>query len=198
MPATMPSRDVSPKSPDDGRTSGSMLIGISNNSHSQGSQLMVWMSNSMVRLAFVGSVACTLPSVKAQMSHVSIVPNASLPASARSRAPSTLSRIHLILLAEKYASGISPVFAVIVCATSGSLHNASTMLAVRRHCHTMALKIGSPVSRFHTTVVSRWLVMPILSISLACTSLETSSSVMVPSCAERMSMGSCSTQPGCG
>ena len=32
--------------------------------------------------------------------------------------------------------------------------------AVRRSCQTMAWPTGSPVSRFQTTAVSRWLVMP--------------------------------------
>jgi hypothetical protein len=39
--------------------------------------------------------------------------------------------------------------------------------AVRRSCHTIALWIGLPVARSHTTTVSRWLVMPIAAISLA-------------------------------
>ena len=51
------------------------------------------------------------PPVSFQISHVSIVPNASLPASARARAPGTLSSSQRILLAEKYASMSSPVFA---------------------------------------------------------------------------------------
>ena len=37
--------------------------------------------------------------------------------------------------------------------------------AVRRSCQTMALWIGSPVSRSQTTVVSRWLVMPMAAMS---------------------------------
>ncbi len=55
----------------------------------------------MVRLALVRSVTCTLPPVSFQISHVSTVPNKSSPASAFSRAPGTLSKIHLILVAEK-------------------------------------------------------------------------------------------------
>ena len=68
-----------------------------------------WMSNSSVRDAFVASVACTLPPVSFQSSHVSIVPASSSPRSARTRAPSTLSRIHAIFVAEKYGSSNSPV-----------------------------------------------------------------------------------------
>ena len=40
--------------------------------------------------------------------------------------------------------------------------------AVRRHCHTMALYTGLPVSFSQTTVVSRWLVMPMAAIRAAC------------------------------
>ena len=36
---------------------------------------------------------------------------------------------------------------------------------MRRSCQTMALAIGSPVLRSHTTVVSRWLVMPMAATS---------------------------------
>ena len=56
---------------------------------------------SIVRLALLGSVTCTLPRVKFQMSQVSTVPKHSSPRSARARAPSTLSRIHFALVAEK-------------------------------------------------------------------------------------------------
>ena len=98
---TMPAEAVRPNSPDEGSTSGSRDSGMPNRSSSHGSQRSSWMLYSMVRLAFVTSVACTLPWVSVQMSHVSTVPKASLPASASSRAPSTWSRIHLILLAEK-------------------------------------------------------------------------------------------------
>ena len=53
----------------------------------------VWMLNSIVREALVTSVTCIAPPVSCQTSQVSMVPNASSPASARSRAPGTLSRI---------------------------------------------------------------------------------------------------------
>ena len=39
--------------------------------------------------------------------------------------------------------------------------------AVRRSCQTMALWTGSPVARSQTTVVSRWLVMPMAAMSRA-------------------------------
>ena len=67
--------------------SGSIDIGIPSSSRIDGSQSRVPRSMSIVRLAFVTSVACT-PPVRCHSSHESIVPNAS---SAGSR--STWSRI---------------------------------------------------------------------------------------------------------
>ena len=152
----------------------------------------------MVRLAFVGSVAWTSPPVSTQISQVSTVPKSSSPASARSRAPATLSKIQRILLAEKYASGRRPVFARTMAATCASPHSSSTSPAVRRHCHTMAFITGCPVEGSHTMVVSRWLSMPMESMSLADSPCLAMSSVRHPSCEKRISCGLCSTQPGCG
>ena len=76
--------------------------------------------------------------------------------------------------------------------------NASHAGAVRRSCQTMALPIGSPVARFQTIVVSRWLVMPMPAMSLAASFACASASRAVASCVLQISRGSCSTQPGCG
>ena len=65
------------------------------------SHFSVWMLNSMVRDALVTSVTWVEPLVSFQISQLSMVPNASSPASALARAPGTLSRIHAILLPEK-------------------------------------------------------------------------------------------------
>ena len=46
-----------------------------------------------------------------------------------------------------------------------SAFSRSQKSAVRRSCQTMALWTGSPVSRSHTMVVSRWLVMPMAATS---------------------------------
>ena len=59
------------------------------------------MLNSIVRDALLTSVTCVAPPVSFQTSQVSTVPNASSPASARARAPGTLSRIHATLVPEK-------------------------------------------------------------------------------------------------
>ena len=59
------------------------------------------MLNSIVRDALLTSVTCVPPLVSFHTSQESTVPNASRPASARSRAPATLSRIQAILVPEK-------------------------------------------------------------------------------------------------
>ncbi len=69
------------------------------------------MLKSMVREALVTSVTWLSPWVSFQMSQLSTVPKASLPASARWRAPGTFSSSQLSLLPEKYASGSRPVLA---------------------------------------------------------------------------------------
>src|SRR4029450_12849346 len=81
---------VVPKSAALSFTSGSIDAGTFRISSSSASQLCVWILNSMVREALVASVACTLPPVSRHSRKESIVPNASLPASAvpaRRRAP---------------------------------------------------------------------------------------------------------------
>ena len=112
------------------------------------------MLNTIVREALVASVAWTLPPVRRHNRNVSIVPKASSPRLAAAFAPATLSRIHAILEPEKYASNNSPV----------RLPNSASPIlafilrhqsAVRRSCQTIALWIGRPVARSHTTVVSR-------------------------------------------
>ena len=75
---------------------------------------------------------------------------------------------------------------------------AAQMSAVRRSCQTMALWMGWPVWRFHTTVVSRWLVMPMAATSRACRPAVASTSRAVASWVSHSSFGSCSTPPGRG
>ena len=72
------------------------------------------MLKSIVLDALLTSVTWHPPLVRFQMSQVSTVPNLSFPASALALAPATLSRIHLILVALKYASMMRPVFSRIV------------------------------------------------------------------------------------
>ena len=73
-------------------------------SKSSSSQSSVARSINIVRLALLGSVACrppSVPPVRFQMHQVSVLPNMRSPASARSRAPSTFSRIQRIFGPEK-------------------------------------------------------------------------------------------------
>ena len=70
--------------------------------------------------------------------------------------------------------------------------------AVRRSCQTMALPTGSPVSAFQTSVVSRWLVMPMPSMRCGGTPLLATASRPAAIVASQSACGSCSTQPSRG
>ncbi len=66
---------------------------------------------SIVRLALVTSVTWAPPSrppVRFHKVQVSVLPNTASPRSAASRTPSTFSRIHCTLPAEKYVAGGNP------------------------------------------------------------------------------------------
>ena len=82
-------------------TCGIMEAGMPIRSNNSRSHSRVWMLKSIVREALETSVTWTSPRVSCQTSQLSTVPKRSFPASARSRAPGTLSRIHLILVPEK-------------------------------------------------------------------------------------------------
>src|SRR6478752_7606395 len=62
----------------------------------------------------------------------------------------------------------------------------------------MARWSGRPDDRSHTTVVSRWLVMPIAATASPASSQARTTSVSVATVAAQISSGSCSTQPGWG
>jgi len=96
------------------------------------------MLKSRVRLALVTSVTCSAPPLRFHISQLSTVPKASSPASARWRAPGTLSSSQATLVPEKYGSVTSPVRSRIVW-SKPSARRASHRAAVRRHCHTIAL-----------------------------------------------------------
>ena len=155
------------------------------------------MLNNIVRDALETSVAWTLPDVSCQISQLSMVPNASSPRIARWRAPGKCSSNQFSFVPEKYASMTRPVFSRMV-PSSPSRFNASQKSAVRRSCQTMAGATGVPLARSQSTVVSRWLVMPIAPMSLAARA-----DLPIVSAATRrwlchISMASCSTQPGLG
>ena len=81
------------------------------------------------------------------------------------------------------------------CPAALSLRQVS---AVRRSCQTMALWIGRPVRRSHSTQVSRWLVMPMAAMSPALSPAAASAWRAVSTVVRQMSSGSCSTQPSAG
>jgi hypothetical protein len=140
-----------------------------------------------VRDAFETSVAWTAPPVSRQRSHVSTVPKAS--PSCDPASP----RIHSSFVAEKYGSGVSPVRSRI-CSARSSRQRA----AVRRSCQTIAGPTGRPESRRQTSVVSRWLAIPIASISRAAIPASASAAAAARSTLSQSVSGSCSTQPGRG
>ena len=92
---------VWPYTSEEEHTRGIIERGTPSRSSSSWSHSSVLMLNSIVREALDTSVTWTSPRVSCQTSQLSTVPKRSLPASARSRAPGTLSRIHLILVPEK-------------------------------------------------------------------------------------------------
>ena len=92
---------VSPSTPLEGTMRGSSARGMWNRPSSSSSQSSVCRFISSVRAALLGSVACTRPAVRFQISQLSMVPKASSPASARARAPGTWSSSHSSLVAEK-------------------------------------------------------------------------------------------------
>src|SRR5919202_692001 len=98
-----------------------------------------------VRDAFEGSVAWMRPFDRRHIRKVSTVPKRISPRSARARVPGTLSRIHLTLEPEKYASVTRPVRARIALSRPLAF-KSSHMGTVRRLCQTMALQTGWPVA----------------------------------------------------
>ena len=69
---------------------------------------------------------------------------------------------------------------------------------VRRSCQTIARPSGSPVARSQTSVVSRWLVMPIAAIAPGPSPARSIAARQTAAVEDQMSAGSCSTQPDCG
>src|SRR5699024_822962 len=132
------------------------------------------------------------------INQVSTVPNNNLPSSANFLAPFTLSNIHFIFVAEKYASITKPVLCLIFSTIPSFSLNLSQNSDVLLHCHTIALYTGSPVSLFHIIVVSLWFVIPIESISLAVASTFDRASIIQPNCFAQISFASCSTHPAFG
>ncbi len=163
--------------------------------HSSSSQSTVDRFISMVRLALVTSVMWR--PVRFQISQVSMVPKRISPASARAPQP----RLGVEQPADlrtgevrgqRQPGALPETVLTLFAAQLGD------ELAVRVSCQTIALCTGWPVRRSHSTVVSRWLVIPMAARSLAprparCSALATHDWTL-----SQISAGSCSTQPGRG
>ena len=131
------------------------------------------MSNSIVRLALVASVAWTVAA--GEVPDQPRVDRAERQVVVDGMSRSASSHSNLM----PRSTGRAP--ARCVSRTSGRrppAASSSHRAAVRRSCQTIAVPYGSPVERFQATTVSRWLVMPIAAtVSPAPTRSTTSASV---------------------
>ena len=156
---------------------------------------------SIVRDALLTSVACTAPPVSFHTSHASTVPARAVPALAASRTAALFSSSQRSLVPLKYVAIGRPVFARKRSLPSpsppSSISRAHTPL-VRVSIHTSALCSGSPVSASHTTVVSRWFVMPTAATARPATAASASTEATTRRTVAQISFGSCSTHPCCG
>ena len=122
-------------------------------------------SNSIVRDAFVTSVACSVPPVSRHSRKLSIVPKAISPASARSRRPGDVVEQPADLRRREIRVDRP---ARCGCATVSAEPRRAPALAQRRRCAGPARRSrcapAGRCARSHSTVVSRWLVMPIAAI----------------------------------
>gem|GEM_PF-5129219 len=153
-PAGYKLRSTSPNTSEFDRTSGNIAREMPKSFNISSSHSPVRRLSNNVRDALVTSVACTRRPVNCHNNQQSTVPNSNFPASARDRAPATLSKIHRIFVAEKYGSSRNPVRSATNASTPSRFSRAQKS-AVRRSCHTIALYTGRPDSRSHTMVVSR-------------------------------------------
>ena len=126
------------------------------------------MSNSSVRDALVASVAWTVPPVSRHSRKLVDGAEGELALLGASRARRRHCRASTRSWSPRNTDRArSPVRAVTIGFVPVCLAARRTSAAVRRSCQTIALWIGLPVARSHTSVVSRWLVMPIAAMSAA-------------------------------
>ena len=131
---------------------------------SSSSQARRCRSNSIVRDAFVTSVACSLPPVSRHNRKLSIVPNAISPASARSRRPGDVVeqpadfRRREIRVDDETGAAAPPSRRARRSRQRSHSSRGAPVLPDDRVVHRAA------GARSHSTVVSRWLVMPIAAI----------------------------------
>ena len=166
MPSGRPGTPrVSPSRPADGQTSGSTAGGTPNSAHSSPSKRRAPMSKSSVRDALVTSVACGAARSAARS-------GSCRRSRTRSRPPrrARAARSRCRAASESWSPRSTDRAPGPVCSRSaGSCPAAFSWAhsgAVRRSCQTMALATGRPSARSQSSVVSRWLVMPMAAIRL--------------------------------
>ena len=133
--------------------------------------------------ALEASVTWSAPSDRTQATHVSMVPKASSPRSARERSGSTWSRMAASLVADAFGATRMP--------WAWSSRQVPT---VRRSCHPSPGATGTPVARSHTRVEARWLAIPTASTGPPSARLRVATSRT----AAAMASPSNSTSPGKG
>mmetsp|Transcript_25821 Transcript_25821/g.65398 ORF Transcript_25821/g.65398 Transcript_25821/m.65398 type:complete len:224 (-) Transcript_25821:140-811(-) len=138
------------------------------------------------------------PPVRFQISHESIVPTSAVPACSPSRTSATFSISQRSFDALKYVEMGRPVTSRTASCPPSSVRSACTTSLVRPSCQSIASYSGAPVRLSHTTVVSRWLVMPMPSTSRAVAPAFCSTAAAHVSTVERMTIGSIWVHPACG
>ena len=150
-------------------------------------------SRSDVRDALPASMRCS--PLRCHSSQESMVPRHSSPARLRAREGSTSSSSHAAFAAENIGSRCSPL----ILRTAGpwpASQRRAQVSVVRRSCQLSTGDSGVPVASSQTTSDSRWLLIPIATISAESTWARTSSTARAQD--SMTAMASCCTQPGIG
>ena len=198
MPSGRPGTPrVYPSTPLEGIICGRISRGTSNRSSRPASHCRLFRFISEVREALDTSVTCASPPVRRQIRKLSTVPAATRPLRSARPRPDVFFNSQRYLLAEKYGSSTRPDLrcTAFSCPAARRLSQNSV---VRRHCQTMALLSASPLWRSQSIAVSRWLVMPIATISDGRHSFLRNTARRLFSTDSQISSGRCSTQPGFG
>ena len=145
----------------------------------------------------MASVTCSAPPVRFQTSQVSTVPKQSSPRSARSRAPGDVVEDPADLRAGEVGVEDEAGLLAEERLVAGRLRRSqrpggAPVLPDDR------VVDGPPGPRSQTTVVSRWLVMPIAAMSPAASPARATASAATRGLRRPDLAGSCSTQPGRG